>query len=317
MSKINIVNLESENYSEKAATLLKTCGNLSLHNFQSVEDASKALEFADIVISRLRFILDEKLLSKAKNLKIVATPTTGTDHVDTDYLEKRGVKFIALKGERLFLDNIFATAEFTIALTMSLMRNVNSAQNSVLKGNWSRDLFKGFELEGKTVGIIGLGRLGTRVAHYFNAFGAHIVANDIKKVAHKPYVKLKSIEALLSESDIVSLHIDYSRDNYHFINSEKLSLIKEGAFFINSSRGGCVDEKALYDALVSNRLRGAAIDVMEGELDGSFKTSPLFEYARKNSNLIISPHIGGATFESMEKTEIFIAEKIVKEISSF
>lgn len=307
-----IVNLESSGYSPAAAEIMQEKHELELLDLSSADDIACAVKDADAVITRLRFRLDEKTLSSAGNLKVVATATTGIDHIDYEYLRKRGIKLVSLKGEREFLDTVFATAEHTIALIMALMRNVPAAFESVKNGTWNRNMFKGFELEGKTCGIIGLGRLGTKTAGYFNAFGCRVAAADIRKVKHEPFVEMVTLDELLKISDIVSLHIDYNNENRHFINAEKFSAMAKKPWFINTSRGGCVDETALLAALKNGNIKGAALDVMEGELDGNFAQSPLINYSKNHDNLIITPHIGGATFESMEKTEIFIARKILE-----
>ncbi len=308
---VKIVNLESLNYSHRASTILRGIGELSLYDALTKKEALFAIKDAEILISRLRFKLDEELLKDAKNLKIVATPTTGTDHVDTEYLKKRGIKFISLKGETKFLKKILATAEHTITLTLSLLRHIPKAvEHTKTTTKWDRDLFKGSELFEKTVGIIGFGRLGSRVAQIFNAFGCEVLATDIKEKEFPEFVKNTDLKTLLNKSDIVSLHIDLNENNVNFFNQELIDEMKKGAYFINTSRGACVDENALAKALKEKKLGGIAVDVLANEVDKTIEDSPLFQLQKEGKNIIITPHIGGATKESMEKTEIFIAERI-------
>ncbi len=310
---LKIVHLESNGFSEKAAQLLSSIGSLSLLNAKTEKEAATALEDADIAIFRLKFQINETLLENAKKLKIIGIPVTGLDFVDTDYLEKRDVEIISLKGETDFLDSVFATSEHTLALTLALLRKIPTAHNAVVNDKlWRRDLFIGSELAGKTVGIIGFGRIGKRVASYFETFGCTILGVDLKNVVYPDFVIGTSLENLLQNSDIVSLHIDWNSENRNFMDEEKLKQMKKGSFFINTSRGSLVDEKALLKLLKSNHLAGAALDVIKNEYNQAIEQSEIVSYADGNPNLIITPHIGGATFESMEKTEIFIAKRVLK-----
>lgn len=307
---MKIVNLESSGYSPAAAEKLSSAGELCLLDLSTRSQVLKAVKDADVVITRLRFRLDEMILSSAEKLKVVATPTTGTDHVDTEYLEKRGIHFISLKGERKFLDSVFATAEHTVGMILSLIRNTHGAHRNVSGGKlWDRDSFRGYELFGKRAGILGLGRLGTRVAHYLNSFGMEVVASDIAPVSNPDSVTMVDLETLLETSDILTVHIDLREENRGFMNSEKFRRMKKGSFFINTSRGDVVDESALLKSLENGRIRGAALDVLQGEVNKTVTSSPIIEACEKH-NILLTPHIGGATFESMEKTEIFIADKI-------
>ncbi len=313
---MKIVNLESEGYSKKALKSLQKIGEVELFDSKNFSSAVHALKSARIVISRLRFLLGKELLDNAPDLKIVATPTTGTDHVDETYLKERGISFLSLKGERKFLNTIHATAEHTMALIFALLRHIPASCKHVSKQKqWNRDKFRGRELSGKTVGIIGYGRLGSKVASYTKAFGCRVLTCDIKNIIPEKNIKMVSLEELLSKSDIVSLHIDYNSLNHHFFSKKHFDFMKPSAIFINTSRGGCVKSDSLLTALENRSIRAAALDVMEGEVDNSHLSSPLLNYSEKHDNLLITPHTGGATEESMHKTEEFMAKKIIREVS--
>jgi D-3-phosphoglycerate dehydrogenase len=232
--------------------------------------------------------------------------------VDVDFARERGVEVISLKGEREFLDSIYATAEHTLALLLAVLRNVPQAVNHVNEGKWNRDAFKGRELHGSTLGIVGYGRLGTKLAGYGEALGMDVLACD-PHTKEDDRIQLVDLETLLSESDYVTLHVPYTESTASMIGAEEFERMKNSGYLINTSRGEIIDEVALIRALRNDEIEGAAVDVVRGEYDYQedwMRDSMLIQYARDNQNLIITPHIGGATWESMEKTEIYIAEKL-------
>jgi D-3-phosphoglycerate dehydrogenase len=243
---------------------------------------------------------------------VIVTPTTGLNHIDLTEAEHRGVQVLSLRGETEFLEDVRATAEHTLALTLSLLRHVPEALSHVRGGGWNRDLFKGRELCGKTVGIVGYGRLGRIVARYLSAVGMHLLATDpnIEKSSVEPNVRLVPLTELLQQSDLVTLHVNLCDETREFFGKTHFALMKQGAWFINTSRGELVDEEALLDALRSGRLTGAALDVLCDERSHGMDSHPLVVYARGHDNLIITPHIGGYTTESIRKTECFLADRL-------
>lgn len=223
---------------------------------------------------------------------LIASCTTGTDHVDN-----RDVPLISLKGEADFLSGVFATAEHTMFLIGSLVRKIPFAHQDVCRGNWDREKWQGVELRGKTLGIIGMGRLGKQIARYADAFGMFSIACD----------KDGNLEFVLRNADIISVHIPLNDETRVMFGVEQFKLMKPSSYFINTSRGQIVDEDALFWALSNKEIAGAALDVMCNEPNINPK---LLEYARANSNLILSPHLGGNTAESREKTQIFLANRL-------
>lgn len=308
---IKILNAEPSNYSQEARRILLSIGELH-ESPLTRDDLLKCLKDFDVLIVRLGIQVDRDLILCSPRLKAIVTPTTGLDHIDTEVASKRGVAVLSLKGESEFLRSIHATAEHTWALLLALTRNIPAAAVSVKRGEWNRDLFRGTELFGKILGIVGYGRIGQRVGAYGQAFGMQTIAYDPGKVDFPPQVeKCHTLQVLLGVADVVSLHVPLNENTKALIGYGEFNIIKKGAFLINTSRGRLVDEDALLKALETRRLGGAALDVVEGEPtfpDG--KTRLLVEYAKAHANLIITPHIGGATFESMEKTEIFMANKL-------
>lgn len=307
---MKILNLEPEGYSLQARDILVELGQV-IDGPMTAERLAASIGEYDVLIVRLGHKIDARLLGDASKLKAIVSATTGLNHIDLDAAQARGVEVLSLKGETEFLDTVSATAEHAWGLLLALCRNTAAAHADAVGGHWRRDLFKGYELLGKTIGVVGYGRLGRKVARYAGAFGMTVLICDVKDTADDRQVDL---ETLLAQSDIVSIHADYNESSHRLIDGKKFSLMKPGAYFVNTARGEIVDEDALLFSLQNGALGGAAIDVIDAENKWSDKIAshPLAVYAASHSNLLITPHIGGATYESMEKTEIFMARKLEK-----
>jgi len=314
MEQLRILIGEPKNFSEAAIRALQRVGEVVLKDATSQLDLPVALNEFDAVFLRLKTRITRDLLPLQPRCRFLAVPTTGLDHIDLGACAERGIEIISLRGEREFLNTVRATAEHTIALTLSLMRNLPQAVESVRRGEWDRDRFRGRELYGKTAGIVGMGRLGSMTARYFHAFGMQVIGYDIRnEVAPSPAVRVNRLEELLEHSDLVSVHVNYTDETHHLINNAAFARMRPGAVLINTSRGAVVDEVALLEVLQSGRLAGAALDVLEGEpcIDNDH---PVLRYAQTNANVLITPHIGGNTFESLEKTELFVAKRLLSKL---
>lgn len=309
---MRILNLEPDGYSADALKILQSHGDV-VYGPMTREDLQSVLPSIDILIVRLGHQIDRSVIQAGVNLKAIVTATTGLNHIDVDAAAERNIAVLSLRGEQEFLKTVHATAEHTMALMLALVRRLPFAHKSVMDGLWDRDLYKGEELEGKTLGILGFGRLGSKVACYAKAFGMRVAAYDTdESLPFEAVEKINSPVALARMSDIVSIHIPSNEQNKHFVNLDFLSSMKPGARLINTARGDVLDQNALLSMLRSGYISGAALDVLEEEYQGSTHQSPLINYAREHENLIITPHIGGATGESMHKTELFMANKLSK-----
>jgi D-3-phosphoglycerate dehydrogenase / 2-oxoglutarate reductase len=264
----------------------------------------------DVYFASLHVQLTREIIASAPRLKVIVTPSTGTDHIDMAYAKERGIPVLTLKEERAFLDNVTATAEQAWALLLAVVRRVPWAFAAAQRGEWARDRFRGHQLSGMTLGILGYGRLGTIVADYGLAFRMRVLACDVRPVTPKPGVTMVDFEALLRESDVLTIHIHLTEANRRLINASAFGLMKLGAFLINTSRGAIIDEAAFVEALESGRLGGAGVDVIEGEWRSDLAEHPLVRYAREHENLVISPHVGGVTFESQSMAYRFMVEKL-------
>ncbi len=311
MKSYKIINAEPLHYSEEARALLKTFSVVSDGPFLRSELLER-LNDVEGVIVRLGHRVDQEFLDNAPNLKMVATATTGLNHIDLKATAQAGVEVLSLKGEIDFLSTITATAEHTWGLLLALVRNTTSAFDHILKGQWDRSQFVGRDLSGMTLGIIGYGRLGKIVAEYAKSFRMNIQFYDISTNKGGD-VKYVSLEELLVTSDVISLHVSLDGGSTDLLGEAEFSLIKPGAYLVNTSRGEIVDEDSLLNALTSGRLAGAAVDVLCNEVGtAGVQGGKMVAYAKINDNLLITPHIGGATVDSMWKTEVFMAKKIRK-----
>ena len=318
MTKIKILNSESKDYSQEAYSVLLSLGSVQQSNLNRKSLLELIPEY-DVLIVRLGNYIDKEIIDTATNLKAIITATTGLNHIDVKYANQKNVEIISLQGEYEFLKNISATSEHTIGLLLSLLRNIPSASNSVKDSIWDRNLYKGKEISGKIFGILGYGRIGIKVARYAKAFGAKVIVHDVKKITSEEegIVVVDTLDELLKNCDILSIHVPFNQSTSNLIDQYKIDKMQKTSIIINTSRGEIINETDLLTALKSSRISGAALDVLAGEHLNTIKQShPLIEYAKNHDNLIITPHIGGATYESMHKTEIYMAEKLSKWVKS-
>ena len=253
-----------------------------------VEELGRRGRDADIIaIGNLPF--PREVLEKCENVKMLAVAFTGLDHVDLKYCEERGIKVQNCAGYATT-----AVAELTFGLLLDLCRNIGKCDTAARNGGTKAGLI-GFELEGRTMGIVGTGAIGARVAKLAAAFGMDVIAYSRTpgKVAGVRYV---SLEELLAQADVVSLHVPLTDETRGMIGAEELALMKKTAVLVNTARGPVVDTKALADALNSGSIAGAAIDVFDKEppLDAD---EPLINA----KNTVVTPHVAFATDESMIK----------------
>ncbi len=312
-----ILNAEALGYCDEARALLRELGTLTEGDL-SRDELLAQIGGYDVLIVRLAHQVDRAVLDAGVRLKAIVTATTGLDHIDTAYAASRGVAVLSLRGETAFLDSIWATAEHTWAVLLAVLRRIPQAHASVRAGHWDRDLFRGRELARKRLGIVGLGRVGRKVARYGLAFAMDVAAYSLQA---EPWVdgvaRMPSLPALLERSDVLSIHVPLNDETVGLIGARALKRLPRGAVLVNTARGGIVDEAALVDALETGHLAAAALDVIAHERAPEARNAgPLLAYARRHDNLLITPHIAGATHESMADTEVFMARKLAAYIRS-
>ncbi|MBN2293021.1 MAG: hypothetical protein JXM70_11385 [Pirellulales bacterium] len=276
----------------------------------TTEALQQHLPRADAYFATLGVCLTADLLENAPRLKVLTTPSTGTDHLDLRAAAEHNVAVLCLKNDRELLDRITATAELTWALLLACARHMRAATEAATRGEWARDVYRGHQLAYKTFGILGCGRLGSIVAQYANAFRMKVIAYD-PNVDDAPGVEMVSFDELLRRSDVFSIHIHLNEQTLGLIDRDALAKMKPGAILLNTSRGAIVDEKAMIDALESGHLAAAGVDVIDGEWLEDLSDHPVISYARSHENLVVTPHIGGVTYESQSMAFQAAAEKLV------
>jgi D-3-phosphoglycerate dehydrogenase / 2-oxoglutarate reductase len=311
---MKILNLEPSQYSFFAIKTWKDNGyNYSESNW-SLLASSKLKNDSDIIIVRLERYISHKELNYFNNLKYIISATTGLNHLDLDLFEKRNVKIISLKGHDDFLNGIPSTAEFTWGLLLSLIKKIPIAYNHVLNNGWNRDLFIGNQLKRKKIGIIGLGRTGKKVAKYAKAFEMEIFYYD-PYVKNEEYNKINVLEDLLKMCDILTFHVHLNDETFHMLNKNNISKLKEDVILINTSRGEIIDQKHVLNRIIDKKIKGLATDVLENEFSLNSKKE-IISLINNGYNIIVTPHIAGASFDAMRECEEYICKNFIKSLNN-
>ena len=260
-----------------------------------------ALAEADAVIVRSATQIDAAAIAAAPRLKVVARAGVGLDNVEVPAATARGVMVVNAPTS-----NIVSAAEQALALLLAVARNTASASSALKAGEWKRSKYTGVEIQGKTVGVVGLGRIGVLFAQRIAAFGTRLIAYD-------PYVqparaaqlgvRLVGLEELLRESDFISIHLPKTPETVGLIGEKELALVKPGVRIVNAARGGLIDEQALANAIAEGRVGGAGIDVYSKE---PCTSSPLFAF----DNVVATPHLGASTNEAQDKAGLAVARSV-------
>lgn len=270
----------------------------------TAEQIQETIGQYNIVIVRSRTKLTKELIEKADNCKIIARVGVGLDNIDEEAAKTKNIRVInAVEGA------MNAVAELVLGLMLSLARQTARGDREIRNGNWLKKELKGTELRGKYLGIIGLGNIGKRLGRLARALNMNIIGYDVIPIDEefsKEVGLLKAdLNTLLQSSDYISIHVPLLDSTYHLLDAQKMSTMKKTAKIINTSRGGVVDEDALYDALKNGTLGGAALDVFEKEPATGNKLAEL-------DNVILTPHIGAQTKEAQSLAANVIAEKIIQ-----
>jgi len=261
---------------------------------------------ADALITRGGIKVTRELMASSPRLKAVGVHGIGCDHVDLEAARELGK--IVFNTPTALTETV---AEMTMAMMLSLTRRIASADKAVRAGEWSRKYgdLRGTEIMGKTVGIIGLGKIGSAVARRLKPFGVRMVYSDVREnpeLERETGIERVAIKELLSKSDIVTLHVPYTSGTYRIISGKEIEMMRDGAFIVNTARGRVIDQGALVEALRRGKVAGAALDVFEEEpLDPG---SPLASM----DNVILTPHLGASSMEAMERMSVQVADGILK-----
>lgn len=295
--------LVSDQISEKGLELLRQEIEVDYLPGLSKEEILKRIAGYEALMVRSGTKVTRDIIEAGTNLKIIGRAGVGVDNIDVEAATERGIVVVNSPG-----GNTRAAAEHTIALMLALARNIPQAHMSLKQGEWKRNKFMGMEVYGKTLGIIGLGRIGREVAKRAQGLGMEVIAYDpyiSEESAERISVQLVDLPTLLQKADIVTVHTPLTKETKHLIGEEELKTMKKGAKIINTARGGIVDELALAKAIEEGIIKGAAIDVFEQEPPPP--EHPLF----KLEQVIVTPHLGASTVEAQEYVAVDVAEQIV------
>jgi len=265
------------------------------------EELKKIIKDYEAIIVRSQTKLTKEIIEAAQSLKVIGRAGVGLDNVDVPTATKKGVIVMNAPG-----GNTISTCEHTFALILALARKIPFSHDSLKNKEWNRSKFKGVELSSKTMGIIGLGRIGKEVAKRAIAFGMEVLAYDpyiSLDMADKIGVKILSLEELLKGADVITVHTPLTDDTNNLISEKEFSMMKPTAFVINAARGGIIDEDALYKALKSKKIAGAALDVYKVE-------PPINSKLLQLDNIVVTPHLGASTEEAQINVAIEIAHCI-------
>ena len=268
------------------------------------EEILEKISTFNIIIVRSRTTITKEMIEKADNCKIIARVGVGLDNVDQDAAKTKDIRVInAVEGA------MNAVAELVLGLMLTLARQTARGDRAIRNGQWLKKELKGTELRGKYLGIIGLGNIGKRLGRIAHSLNMNIIGYDVMPIdeefAKEVGLMKADLNTLLQSSDYISIHVPLLDSTYHLLDAQKMSTMKKTAKIINTSRGGVVDEDALYDALKNGTLGGAALDVFEKEPAIGTKLAEL-------DNVILTPHIGAQTKEAQSLAANVIAEKIVQ-----
>lgn len=295
----------------KAIEILRGFCDLTVHNkanAPSKQEIIRKIRNKDALLCVLSDKIDGEVIASASNLKVISSYSVGYDHIDIEASTKRGV-YVTYTPEVL----TETTADLAFALMMAVARRVAEADGLIRRGKWkntwSYDFMLGNDVHGKTLGIIGMGRIGSAIARRANCFKMKVLYHNRNRLSvdreRELNFEYRDLDKLLNESDFVSIHVPLGKDTYHLMNEQKFRLMKSNAYLINTSRGQVVDESALAKALRKKWIAGAALDVFEKE--PLPKDSPLLRF----NNVVLVPHIGSASRETREKMAEIAANNII------
>ena len=290
-----------------------------------IEEHLDEINDVDIIACFIYTKITKDIMATLNNLKFIATLSTGFDHIDLKECEKRK---ILVSNVPVYGSN--TVAEHTFALLLTISRNIQKAYSRAIEGNFSIESLMGFDLYGKTMGIVGTGNIGINVARIAKGFGMNIVAYDVfRKENLSKEIGFEYVEylELLEKSDVITFHLPYNKHTHHMLNQANIKKLKKGAIIINTARGALIDTKALLSELKSGRIGGCGLDVLEGEIDikddaavlsenypvEKIKTVILNNMLLKNHSIVVTPHIAFYSKEAITR----IVDTSIKNIKSF
>ncbi|WP_407380019.1 phosphoglycerate dehydrogenase [Methanobrevibacter sp.] len=295
--------LVADAINEKGIENLKEVAEVVVDTSITPEELVKTIGEYHGIIVRSRTKVTKEVIDNADNLKIIARAGVGVDNIDLDAATEKGIMVVNSPES-----TSITVAEHTMGLLLSMARKLSIADKSVKESKWEKKKFMGVELRNKTLGVIGMGRIGSQVVNRCKAFEMDAVAYDPylpEEVANQMGVELTDLETVLKRADFITIHVPLTPETKHLISYDEFEIMKDGAFITNCARGGIIDEEALYDALKNEKIGGAALDVYEEEPPA--EDSKLFEL----DNIVLTPHIAASTKEAQRDAAIIVADEII------
>ena len=300
--------LITEFMEDKSVEMLKSNFDITVDTNLSVNhnQLKKIISNFDILIVRNKTQVNKEILENARSLKFIGRLGVGLDNIDTEYCKNNNIHVQPATGM-----NADSVAEYVINAALSLLKNIPIANTETQKGNWPRNSIISRELKDKTIGILGFGLIGRKVAKISKIFEANVIAYDPyvdQNIAKKFNTTLDTLENVLNNAHVISLHIPLTQETNNLINTESIKLMKKKPIIINSSRGGIINEEHLIDAYLNNQISGFALDVFQNEP----VQHNILEKINPTFNCIITPHNAGVTEESNIRVSQFIADSIIE-----
>jgi len=291
----------SDSIADKGVEMMRQAGlEVDVNTGLAPDELERTIGGYDVIVVRSATEVRKPIIEAVKNLKLIVRAGVGLDNIDLEYAKSRGIEVMNTPAA-----SSNAVAELTVGYLLALARRIPQTTASMKAGKWEKKKFRGNEIAGKTLGLVGYGRIGWLVAKRALALGMDIVAYD-------PYVpdprglkmEFVSLEELMGRSDYISMHLPLNDETRNLIDTPQFEMMKDGVRIINCARGGTINEDALYDAIVSGKVAGAALDVY---LEEPVRDNKLFEL----DEVIGSPHIGAATVEAQHRVSVEVAEKVI------
>jgi D-3-phosphoglycerate dehydrogenase len=295
--------LVSDPLAEEGLELLKKACDVDVKTDLKEDELCRIIGDYDALLVRSGTEVTAKVIEAGKRLRFIGRAGAGVDNIDTDAATRKGI-IVANAPE----GNTLAATEHTMAMMLSMARNIPQATASLKKKEWKRSKFMGVELNDKVLGIVGFGRIGRELAKRANALDMRCVAYDpfiSKERAAQLGVEMMSVENLFKIADVITVHTPLIKETRHLINTKSIATMKDGVRIINCARGGIIDEKALYDAIKSGKVAGAALDVFEAE-------PPLESPLLTLDQVIVTPHLGASTIEAQQNVAISVAKQCIE-----
>lgn len=295
--------LIADQINEKGIDELKDIVEVVVQTDITPEELVKSIADYDGIVVRSRTKVTREVIEASRKLKIIARAGVGVDNVDVEAATEKGIMVVNAPES-----TSITVAEHTMGIILSLARKISIADKSVKEGKWEKNKFMGSELAGKTLGVIGMGRIGSQVVKRCKAFDMEILVNDpyiTEEVASKLGAQIVERDTLFRESDVVTVHVPLTPETKHSIGKKEFALMKGTAFIVNCARGGIIEEEDLYQALTNGEIGGAGLDVFENEPP---EGNPLLDL----DNLVATPHIGASTREAQRDAAIIVAKEIKK-----